>query len=66
MVGAIGQVTTLVDGQVWALVHGERWQVRSVDSLAIGQAVRVTGMNGLILMVQPLSAESVASGDSAV
>ncbi len=58
MVGAMGQVTTVVDGQVWALVHGERWQVHSATPLAVGQGVRVTGMVGLLLEVEPVGKAS--------
>ena len=54
MLGAVGRVTAQAHGQYWALVHGERWQVRAAVPLAVGQSVRVTGIAGLVLDVEPL------------
>jgi membrane-bound serine protease (ClpP class) len=54
MLGAVGRVTAQAQGQYWALVHGERWQVRAAVPLAVGQSVRVTGISGLVLEVEPL------------
>jgi len=53
MVDAPGEVIEVVDGQAWARVHGERWQVRADAPLAPGQAVRVTALHGLTLDVRP-------------
>jgi membrane-bound serine protease (ClpP class) len=39
----------------WASVLGERWRVRSTVPLQRGNQVRVTGRNGLILIVIPLN-----------
>lgn len=64
MVGATGQVIATVDGQVWALVHGERWQVRSTVPLTVGQKVRVTGMAGLLLEVEPVAETPAAHPSS--
>lgn len=55
LVGALGQVTLLVNGQAWAQIHGERWKVQADAPLSPGQPVRVTGMTGLVLQVQPQS-----------
>ena len=55
MVGAIGEV---VDADGWAFVHGERWRVRSPQPLALGDKVRVTGVDGLTLSVEPAGADS--------
>jgi membrane-bound serine protease (ClpP class) len=54
MVGTIGQVTSVQGDQYWALVHGERWQVQAATPLAVGQAVEVLAMEGLVLKVKPL------------
>ena len=40
----------------WAELHGERWQFRSSAAIAPGDAVRVTGISGLVLEVEPVSA----------
>jgi len=53
MLGADGQVLEAGPGEAWALVRGERWAVTSVAPLAPGQGVRVTGMHGLTLQVEP-------------
>ena len=39
------------DGAVWA--HGERWRAHSAKPVRKGQALRVTGMVGLVLHVEP-------------
>jgi len=54
MLGADGQVLEVGPGEAWALVRGERWAVASGAPLAPGQGVRVTGMHGLTLQVEPL------------
>lgn len=53
MIGSIGEVVQVEQGQAWAMVHGERWHVRADKPLIPGQQVRVTGMTGLVLQVQP-------------
>ena len=40
-------------------VHGENWQARASRALAPGQAVRVTGRDGLVLTVEPITGEPV-------
>jgi membrane-bound serine protease (ClpP class) len=51
MVGAAGVVTEIDDSFAWAQVRGERWRVRSVVPLAVGDRIRVTGIDGLTLDV---------------
>ncbi|MGH6627953.1 MAG: NfeD family protein [Burkholderiaceae bacterium] len=53
LVGSVGQVLEASGNQGWALLHGERWQVRSTVRLEAGQRVRVMGMEGLTLAVMP-------------
>lgn len=53
LIGAQGEVTQVVNGQAWAQIHGERWKVQAGTPLSPGQPVRVTGMTGLVLQVQP-------------
>jgi membrane-bound serine protease (ClpP class) len=52
LVGALGQVLQVSDGEAWAEILGERWKVTSSGPLAPGQRVRVVGLRGLILEVQ--------------
>ena len=51
MVGSAGTVLTIDGGETWAQVEGERWRVSAEVALAPGDHVRVTGMDGLILLV---------------
>ena len=53
MVGAIAQVLAVGEDGAWAQVHGERWKVHGPETLLPGQRVRVMGINGLTLEVQP-------------
>jgi membrane-bound serine protease (ClpP class) len=52
MIGAVGEVLAVGDGDAWASVHGERWKVRSADELKPGRRVRVVAMHGLTLEVR--------------
>ena len=53
LIGAAGEVVEDGGGEFYARVHGEVWKVSSVRPLARGQAVRVTGIDGLVLAVEP-------------
>ncbi|MEJ2176209.1 MAG: nodulation protein NfeD [bacterium] len=58
MIGAPGEVLEDFDGEGWARVRGERWRVRARGTMHAGERVRVTGMNGLVLTVEPGSTET--------
>jgi membrane-bound serine protease (ClpP class) len=53
MIGALGEVTLAGDGQAWARIHGENWQVGADGPLQAGERVRVVGLTGLMLKVKP-------------
>jgi len=53
MIGATGEALADFDGEGWARVHGEQWKVRTSRPVRRGQKLRVTGMQGLILSVEP-------------
>ncbi len=53
LVGARGEALADFDGEGWAHVRGERWKVRAPGAVRRGQALRVTGMRGLVLEVVP-------------
>ncbi|MGH8146550.1 MAG: NfeD family protein [Rhodanobacteraceae bacterium] len=55
MLGAIGEVVADFEGRGAVHVHGERWQARSNVPLRRGQSVAITGMQGLILDVKPVT-----------
>jgi membrane-bound serine protease (ClpP class) len=54
LVGALGEMIEHKDGDWWARVQSESWKVRSRERLHRGQQVRVVGMDGLVLLVEPL------------
>jgi membrane-bound serine protease (ClpP class) len=61
MIGALGEVLEPdIDG-AWVRVHGERWRARAGVPLAAGQRVRVTGLAGLTLQVEPAAADGGTS-----
>ena len=54
MLGATGEVFVNPDGGVYARILGEMWQVRANAPLGRGQRVRVVGIDGLVLAVEPV------------
>jgi membrane-bound serine protease (ClpP class) len=57
LVGDPGEVIADFTGDGWAKIHGEIWHVHSVLPLTRGERVRVTGIDGLTLDVEPQSTE---------
>ncbi|MFN7087048.1 MAG: NfeD family protein [Burkholderiales bacterium] len=55
LVGAQGVVLDDMRTQGWARVRGENWRIVSRVPLARGQKVRITGIDGLTLSVEPES-----------
>jgi membrane-bound serine protease (ClpP class) len=53
IVGAVGRVIDPLDPEGWVFVWGERWRARSTGPIAAGRTVRVTGSEGLLLLVEP-------------
>lgn len=53
MVGVRGEVADWGDGRGHVLAHGERWKAVSGAPLSAGRQVRVTGVDGLVLRVEP-------------
>jgi len=53
MLGARGEALGDFEHEGWARVRGEQWQVRSKRAVRRGQPLRVTGMHGLVLDVEP-------------
>jgi membrane-bound serine protease (ClpP class) len=52
----IGATAEVVDAAgTFARIHGELWKVRSTASLERGERVRVVGVEGLVLAVEPLA-----------
>lgn len=55
MVGEIGTAATEIDGTGKVFVHGEFWDVRSQNKITKGEQIRVAGIHGLVLDVEPVS-----------
>ncbi|HEV2007441.1 MAG TPA: NfeD family protein, partial [Burkholderiales bacterium] len=53
MLGTTGEVLQDTGGEVYARIHGELWKVRAGVPLARGSTVRVVGIDGLVLAVEP-------------
>ncbi|MGJ3230406.1 MAG: NfeD family protein [Oceanicaulis sp.] len=54
LIGLRGEVLDWEGGAGHVLVDGERWRATSKDSLAPGDAVKVTGLDGLTLKVKKI------------
>lgn len=53
MIGMQGTVALSHEGLAYAEVGGERWRISSSQPLAPGDPIRVTGVDGLTLIVEP-------------
>jgi membrane-bound serine protease (ClpP class) len=53
MLGATGEMLENAAGKTYARIQGELWQVRSGIPLERGQLVRVVGIDGSLLTVEP-------------
>ncbi len=53
LIGALGESLGDFEMEGWARVRGEQWKVRSTGPVRRGQKLRVTGMRGLVLDVEP-------------
>ena len=53
LLGSRGEIVNCEGEECWARVHSELWKVRGTEPLHPGQSVRVTGRNGLVLIVAP-------------
>jgi membrane-bound serine protease (ClpP class) len=54
--GLLGQVAEVGPGDSM-IVRGERWSIAQPDGLTPGQQVRIVGLDGLRLQVQPIDKE---------
>ena len=53
MIGASGEALAAFDGDGRVHVHGEEWQAHASRPVTRGQKIRVVGMEGLVLQVEP-------------
>ena len=61
IIGASGAALADIEREGWAQVRGETWRVVSAAPLARGERVRVTGIAGLTLSVEPESKQGGGS-----
>ncbi len=54
MIGMQGRVALSHEGLAYAEVGGERWRISSSQPLSPGDPIRVTGVDGLTLIVEPV------------
>lgn len=55
MIGAKREVVADTDGGVYARINGELWHIQAKAPVRRGQMVRVTGIDGLMLAVEPIA-----------
>jgi membrane-bound serine protease (ClpP class) len=58
LIGQVGTASTDIDGRGKIFVHGEYWDVLSRQKISEGARVQVTGIDGLVLRVEPVSEKS--------
>ena len=58
LVGQVGEARTAIHHEGSVYVGGEMWSARSPRPIPAGSKVRVVGREGLILLVEPLTAPS--------
>ncbi len=63
LVGSTGEVFAAGAQGTWARIAGERWQVKAGEALQVGQLVRVTAREGLVLRVAPITAAQASRGE---
>jgi membrane-bound serine protease (ClpP class) len=61
LIGATGTVLASDAGNAWIEVRGERWRAASGTALVAGEAVRVVGIDGLLLDVQRVGPPAAAA-----
>lgn len=64
VVGETGKVVSGFPGSGRVLVEGEVWQAKCVSELQVGQNIRVTKLDGLLLDVEALDVEDHVGGSS--
>jgi membrane-bound serine protease (ClpP class) len=58
IIGGVGQATAGFANEGWIRIHSESWRAVADRPVAAGQRVRVTGIDGLTLRVEPIDEEN--------
>jgi membrane-bound serine protease (ClpP class) len=54
LIGAVGVAQQALSPQGQILIHGELWQAQSTTPIPAGERVKVRGVDGLTLLVDPV------------
>lgn len=60
LIGSVGVALDDLEGEGWARINGEQWQVRSLVPIKRGHSVRVTSRGDLLLSVVPAAEQGHA------
>ena len=60
MINATGEIVDCSGGEAYARIQGETWKVRAPIPLERGELIRVTGIDGLVLAVEPVAKQGEA------
>lgn len=60
ILGQVGDVRTPLDPTGSVYIQGEMWSARADEAVPVGAKVRVTGREGLVLLVQPMADQKAA------
>jgi len=60
LVGAVGEVTELIDGKGMVFVAGELWRAAAGEKIPRGARVRVTRVEGLTVHVEAVETKKAA------
>lgn len=52
ILGEIGRTTSALDPEGWVFAHGELWRAKSAARIEQGEAIRITGVRDLVLLVE--------------
>jgi membrane-bound serine protease (ClpP class) len=62
MLGEIAEAIEDFEGHGAVFLHGERWNASATRAVRKGDLLRVTSMNGLVLMVEPVDGAAIMGG----
>ena len=55
LIGVEGVVINMTEDMIQVKVHGDIWQAKSMMRLEKDMSIRVVGIDGLVLLVEPVS-----------
>jgi len=58
LIGSVGRSVTALEPEGTVFIHGEHWRARAEESIAVGERVEITAVEGLRLRVRRASPEN--------